>query len=159
MGKPEGTVSDGRGRGPHPDPPGGSGIKKTLPANARDGRDMGLTPELGICPGGGYGNPLQYSGKSHERGALCMSYKELDMTEHTCSLPIHSSYCISAPVISLCLQKILITFQPQSFCTCHPVTSEKAMHPAPVLMPGKSHGRRSLVGCSPWRREELDTTQ
>ena len=24
--------------------------------------------------------------------------------------------------------------------------------PTPVLLPGKSHGRRSLVGCSPWRR-------
>ena len=23
-------------------------------------------------------------------------------------------------------------------------------HPTPVLLPGKSHGRRSLVGCSPW---------
>ena len=32
-------------------------------------------------------------------------------------------------------------------------------HPTPVLMPGKSHGRRSLVGCSPWGREELDTTE
>ena len=31
--------------------------------------------------------------------------------------------------------------------------------PAPVLLPGKSHGRRSLVGCSPWGREELDTTE
>ena len=29
----------------------------------------------------------------------------------------------------------------------------------PVLLPGKSHGRRSLVGCSPWGREELDTTE
>ena len=26
-------------------------------------------------------------------------------------------------------------------------------HPTPVLLPGKSHGRRSLVGCSPWDRE------
>ena len=25
-------------------------------------------------------------------------------------------------------------------------------HPTPVLLPRKSHGRRSLVGCSPWRR-------
>ena len=24
--------------------------------------------------------------------------------------------------------------------------------PTPVLLPGKSHGRRSLVGCSPWVR-------
>ena len=23
-------------------------------------------------------------------------------------------------------------------------------HPTPVLLPGKPHGRRSLVGCSPW---------
>ena len=29
----------------------------------------------------------------------------------------------------------------------------------PVLLPGKSHGRRSLVGWSPWGREELDTTE
>ena len=28
-----------------------------------------------------------------------------------------------------------------------------------VLLPGKSHGRRSLVGCSPWGREESDTTE
>ena len=25
-------------------------------------------------------------------------------------------------------------------------------HPTSVLLPGKSHGRRSLVGCSPWGR-------
>ena len=31
--------------------------------------------------------------------------------------------------------------------------------PAPVLLPGKSHGRRSLVGCSPWGREESDMTE
>ena len=31
--------------------------------------------------------------------------------------------------------------------------------PTPVLLPGKSHGRRSLVGCSPWGHEETDTTK
>ena len=31
--------------------------------------------------------------------------------------------------------------------------------PSPVLLPRKSHGRRSLVGCSPWGHEELDTTE
>ena len=25
-------------------------------------------------------------------------------------------------------------------------------HPIPILLPGKSHGRRSLMGCSPWGR-------
>ena len=29
----------------------------------------------------------------------------------------------------------------------------------PVLSPGKSHGQRSLVGCSPWGREKSDTTE
>ena len=32
-------------------------------------------------------------------------------------------------------------------------------HPTPVLLPGKSHGWRSLVGCSPWCCEESDTTE
>ena len=32
-------------------------------------------------------------------------------------------------------------------------------HPTPVLLPGKSHGRRSLVGCSPRGHEESDTTE
>ena len=31
--------------------------------------------------------------------------------------------------------------------------------PTPVLLPGKSHGRRSLVGCSPWGHEESDMTE
>ena len=31
--------------------------------------------------------------------------------------------------------------------------------PTPVLLPGKSHGQRSLVGCSPWDRQESDTTE
>ena len=31
--------------------------------------------------------------------------------------------------------------------------------PTPVLLPGKSHGQRSLVGCSPWGRWGLDTTE
>ena len=32
-------------------------------------------------------------------------------------------------------------------------------HPTPVLLPGKSHGWRSLVGCSPRGRQESDTTE
>ena len=32
-------------------------------------------------------------------------------------------------------------------------------HPTPVLLPRKSHGWRSLVGCSPWGHYELDTTE
>ena len=31
--------------------------------------------------------------------------------------------------------------------------------PTPVFLPGESQGRRSLVGYSPWRRKESDTTE
>ena len=33
----------------------------------------------------------------------------------------------------------------------------KQWQPTPVLLPGKSHRQRSLVGCSPWGHEESDT--
>ena len=32
-------------------------------------------------------------------------------------------------------------------------------HPTPVLLPGKSHRRKSLVGFSPWGHEESDMTE
>ena len=32
-------------------------------------------------------------------------------------------------------------------------------HPTPVLLPGRSHGWRSLEGCSPWRCWGLDMTE
>ena len=44
--------------------PGGSQVAlvvKKLPASAGDVRDMGSVPGLRRFPGGGYGNPLQYS--------------------------------------------------------------------------------------------------
>ena len=31
--------------------------------------------------------------------------------------------------------------------------------PTPVFLPGKSHGQRSLLGCSPWDRKESDMTE
>ena len=31
--------------------------------------------------------------------------------------------------------------------------------PTPVFLPGKLHGQRSLVGCSPWGHQELNTTE
>ena len=41
----------------------------------------------------------------------------------------------------------------------HSTSRRRQWHPTPVLLPGKSHGRRSLVGCSPWGREEWDMTE
>ena len=43
-------------------------------------------------------------------------------------------------------------------CVCVCVW-RRQWHPTPVLLPGKSHGWRSLVGCSPWGHTELDMTE
>ena len=42
---------------------------------------------------------------------------------------------------------------------CSLINGRRQWHPTPVLFPGKSHGWRSLVGCSPWGRKESDTTE
>ena len=36
---------------------------------------------------------------------------------------------------------------------------EEEMAPTPVFLPGKLHGHRSLVGCSPWGCKESDTNE
>ena len=65
--------------------PGGTVVKNPS-ANAGDARDAGLIPELGRSPGGGNGNPLQYSclENSMNRGALWVAVhgvsKEVDTT-------------------------------------------------------------------------------
>ena len=51
------------------------------------------------------------------------------------------------------------TWRTRQFCACLTcLLSSNALqwYPTPELLPGKSHGWRSLVGCSPWGREELD---
>ena len=39
------------------------------------------------------------------------------------------------------------------------IMQRRRWHPTPVLLPAKSHGQRSLVGCSPWGCEESGTTE
>ena len=39
------------------------------------------------------------------------------------------------------------------------IWQRRQWHPTPVLLPGKSHGWRSLEGCSPWGRWGSDTTE
>ena len=62
-------------------------VVKNLPANVGDIRDAGSVPGLGRSPGGGHGNPLQYSCLENpmDRGAWLATVlsKELDMTETT----------------------------------------------------------------------------
>ena len=63
-------------------------VVKNLPVNAGDIRDMVSIPRWGRSPGGGNGNPLQYSclENSMDRGAWWVTIHgvaESDMTEVT----------------------------------------------------------------------------
>ena len=61
---------------------------KNLPTSAGNLRDVGLIPGLGRSPGGGHGDPLQYSCLENpmDRGfwqATVLGVAESDMTEAT----------------------------------------------------------------------------
>ena len=63
--------------------PGGSDGKESI----FNVEDLGLIPELGRSPGGGHGNPLQYSYLKNPHGQRSLvgyslwGHKELDTTE------------------------------------------------------------------------------
>ena len=59
---------------------------KNPPVSAGDTRDTGSIPGLGRSPGGGNGNPLQYSCLRN-----LMDRRKLDITEH-----IDSSFLINS---------------------------------------------------------------
>ena len=63
-----------------------------------------------------------------------------------------SSFPLSLPVCRT------LSFHLDLPWTAHSIR-RRQWHPTPVLLPGKSHGRRSLEGCSPWGSEQSDTTE
>ena len=79
----------------------GALVVKKSPANTGDIRDVGSVPGWGRSPGGGHGNPLQYSCLENPHGqrslAGCSPWgrKELDMTEVTeqaCKIAFNKPY-------------------------------------------------------------------
>ena len=63
-------------------------------------------------------------------------------------------------ILRMTIQKLAL-IKPSLYVRLHKILYSILLqwHPTPVLLPGKSHGRRSLVGCSPWGRQESDTTE
>ena len=84
-----------------------------------------------------------------ERAGPCILKRMPESRKSTCFL------------MSLCFQKCKgMRFHSTSrIIVCSTLIRRRQWHPTPVLLPGKSHGRRSLEGCSPWGRWGLDTTE
>ena len=55
-------------------------------------------------------------------------------------------------------KRLLFCFGPQHWLLFW-VPTKTIWKPTPVILPGESHGGRSLVGYSPWGRKELETTE
>ena len=84
-------------------------------------------------------------------------YKESHMTEW---LNWFSGLCrTDITVVIISQMRKLIQKNVNWIAQDYTAGRRRQWHPTPVLLPGKSHGRRSLVGCSPWGRQESDTTE
>ena len=93
--------------------------------------DLVSIPGLERSPGEGKGYPLQYSGLENS-------------TDCVASFHGHDFHFLSHVIWQ-------IWYLAPKW--------RRQWHPTPVLLPGKSHGQRSLVGCSPQGQEESDTTE
>ena len=74
---------------------------QNLPANTGDARDAGLIPGLGRSPGGGNGNPLQYSclENTMDRGAWWATVHWVaDESDTMEQLNTHTKYSIYVPM-------------------------------------------------------------
>ena len=110
-------------------------------ASVYNAGDLGSIPGLERFPGEGNGNSLQYSCLENPMGggAWCpWGHKELDMTErlHFLGLPWSLRW------LSICLQ----CGRPGFHSWVGKIPWRRKWQSAPVLLPGKSHGQRSLVG-------------
>ena len=82
---------------------------------------------------------LKYHAKLELYALSIMQQLELDMKQQTGSKSgkeyIKAIYC----------HPVYLTYM-------HSTSRRRQWHPTSVLLPGESHGWRSLVGCSPWGR-------
>ena len=68
-------------------------------------------------------------------------------------------FCAICPAFLLCFYYFLVFWVGRRIKTFRLEVRRRQWHPTPVLVSGKSHGWRSLVGCSPRGHEESDTTE
>ena len=117
------------------------------------------------CIGEGNGNPLQCSFLENPRdgeawwAAVSGVAQSRTRLKRLSSSSSSGSNFIVASISVKNVPGILIGITLNFYIVLDSMDRRRQWQPTPVLLPGKSHGRRSLVGCSPWGREELDTTE
>ena len=99
---------------------------------------------------------LLMSGYNHFAAWVVASHCGFDsrFPDDWCSCVHWPSAYLPVPTICPSLSPVL-----KNWLVCIIDLWRRQWHPTPVLLPGKSHGQRSLVGFSPWGRKESDTTE
>ena len=132
-------------------------VVENLPVNAGDIRDVGLIPGSGRSPGEGNGNSLQYSCLENpmDRGDWQATVHRVTKSQAGLKQFSIDTYNYSK------YQKEQSSTTRQIIINTHTrvLFRRRQWHPTPVLLPGKSHGWRSLVGCHLWGCTESDTTE
>ena len=128
-----------------------------LPANAGDTRSVDSNPRW-RSPGEGNGTPHQCSCLEDpmDRGAwraavhgVAQNRTRLSRHAQDTGQPCSLRRCL--PAQGSDLLSISRRVGEDAVHICHGILLRRRQwHPTPVLLPGKSHGWRSLVGCSPW---------
>ena len=110
-------------------------VVKNPPRNTGDRRHRCLR-RLGRSPGEGNGNPLQFSCLENLKDRAVWRATVCGVTKSRTWLSDWSDLIWSEWVFG-----------------------RRQWHPTPVFLPGKSHGRRSLVCCDSWGHKESDMTE
>ena len=119
-----------------------SSVGKESACNARD---PGLIPESGRSLGKGIGYPLPYS------------WTSLVAQLAHCRVSYHLKFILTSLVAQMV--KRLPTMQETQVLSLGQEDLLEKKQPTPIFLPGKSHGHRSLAGCSPWGHQESDSTE
>ena len=92
--------------------------------------------------------------------ALTEYLRVLGLRHHSHSLFCKQRFFVhNSSLGSTHLSSLNILEWKESLMSTHKFQGRRKWHPTPALLPGRSHGRRSLVGCSPWGRSESNTTE
>ena len=104
---------------------------------------------------------------SHIMYSVCELNKQGDNIQPWCTpFPILNQFIVSCLILTVALwpayrflkRQVRWSGIPISFRIFHSLLWRRKWQPTPVFLPGESQRRRSLVGCRPWGRTELDTT-